>query len=55
MLQLVQLSDGGRVHSQLTDWFAAFARDPSRGMEVAFEAGVGGSDPVLTFSPPVPA
>ncbi len=34
----------GRVHSYLTDWFAAFARDPSRGMEVAFEAGVGGSE-----------
>ena len=55
MRELVRLSDGGRVHTDLTDRFAAFARHPSRGMEVAFEAGVGGSESVLTFSPPVPA
>ena len=39
MLQLVRLSEGGRVHSYRMDRFAAFAREPSRGMEVAFEAG----------------
>jgi len=39
MQELARLSDGGRVHSYLTDRFAAFARDPSQGMEVAFEAG----------------
>ena len=39
MQELVWLSDGSRVHDYLTDRFAAFARDPSQGMEVAFEAG----------------
>ena len=37
--ELMCLSDGGRVHNYLADQFAAFARDPSQGMEVAFEAG----------------
>jgi len=39
MQELVRLSDGGRVHDYLTDRLAAFARDPSQGMEIAFEAG----------------
>ena len=39
MQELVWLSDGSRVHDYLTDRFAAFVRDPSQGMEVAFEAG----------------
>ena len=39
MQELVQLADGGRVHDYLTDRVVAFARDPSQGMEVAFEAG----------------
>jgi len=39
MQELVRLSDGGRVHDYLTDRFAALARDPSQGMEVAFETG----------------
>ncbi len=63
MRELVRLSDGDGVHSYLTDRFATSAREPSQGMEVRFEAGMevrfeaggGGSDPVLTFSPPMPA
>ena len=39
MQELVRLADGGRVHDYLTDRVVAFARDPSQGMEVAFEAG----------------
>ena len=39
MQELVRLSDGSRIHDYLTDRFAAFARDPSQGMEVAVEAG----------------
>ena len=39
MQELVRLGDGGRVHEYLANQFAAFARDPSQGMEVAFEAG----------------
>jgi len=39
MQELMRLGDGGRVHDYLADQFAAFARDPSQGMEVAFEAG----------------
>ena len=39
MQELMRLSDGGRIHDYLTDRFAAFARDPAQGMEVAFEAG----------------
>jgi hypothetical protein len=30
MRELVRLSDGGRVHTYLTDRFAAFAREPSK-------------------------
>ena len=37
--ELMRLSDGGRIHDYLTDRFAAFARDPAQGMEVAFEVG----------------
>ena len=39
MQELVWLSNGCRVHDYLTDRVVAFARDPSQGMEVAFEAG----------------
>ena len=39
MQELMRLTDGGRIHDYLTDRFAAFARDPAQGMEVAFEAG----------------
>ena len=39
MQELMRLSDGGRIHDYLTDRFAAFARDPAQGMEVAFEVG----------------
>ena len=37
--ELMRLSDGSRVHDYLANQFAAFARDPSQGMEVAFETG----------------
>lgn len=39
MQEAMRLSNGGRVHDYLTHRFASFARDPSQGMEVAFEAG----------------
>ena len=39
MQELTRLSAGSDVHAYLTDWFVAFAHDPSQGMEVAFEAG----------------
>lgn len=55
MQELMRLSDGGRIHDYLTDRFAAFARDPSQGMEVAFEAGHWVLRPALTSWRPWPA
>jgi hypothetical protein len=38
MPALGRLSDGSRVHANLPDWIAAFARDSSQSMEAALVA-----------------